>query len=1076
MPLHDVTRLRIALIALAGLAALLLLAVWQVPQWLDWTRYRTTIEVLASATLGQQVTLRGPISLTLLPQPVLTAAQVTVGGTGSGDLSISVEALRVRVALLPLIGGRVDARELVLRGAELRIPWPAEVGVLHPHPPAWLSSFAARIENGRLTIGRLAFTGVDATLATLDTGALSASGTGQFSGQDWHFTARLTAAGPDGSAGLNLTLDGQGKASGLGAAFTGQLADDGALSGTVSARGPSLGVLLPMPAVPFRADGRLTVAGGLAALDDLALEIGGSPASGAVALRVAPNPRLDIALSASRLNLDAWLPVLLRAGTTIAGIDVPIGIDFSAEAAPLGGGTLEHVRAAFDLAGKDLIVREATALLPGNGRLRLAGRIGRDDPARPVFEGDARVEAPVLRTTLRWLDEAMPGSLPPRLLANLPAEVAQRGDLSAHVVAGGGAVALRNLSGTLDDSPLTGTIGFRRGEPPVFTADLSLGAVALDPWLPSRPASLVGLLRPVAGLDMELRLSARRATLAGAVIEGLVVDAAVEAGNILLRRAEGSLLGAQITVSGALADGGRLSGAKLTLTTKDAAPLADLLPAAWRGMPALWHGPATLEMQGAGPNDALALGIRLALADARLEASPTIDLRSGEWRTTLTLRHPGARRLVAMLVARDQEVFAWLPGWLGDGSLSLVAHLVGGPGRIAAESFDLTAATLRATGDLSLDRNGAEPRLAGRIDVDTAMLPLPDGGSAAPLPVRLIQGWRGDFQLGVGRLTLRPGVDLRDAVAVLAVTNGTLRLDPFTARLGSGGVTGSLAFESAATPPTLAVQAKVSNAIIVGPLTDGVADLASGRADAGIAGQCERLQPVGRARDDGRPRQPGGVGWGGVGFRPVPATPGARRSRSPHGRGRRTGSPWRRGLQFRAAGTQRRHRPWGSAPGDRDTDRARGRGRRDRWHEPRHADPRPPTGHSRRGTAPAGNRAAPDGVARSAPPHAGTGGARALDGRTGALTARSVDGSALTAGRLTAAPGHLDSRRRIGNASNEPSTRVRHAVRFRQHTDREHLQVAGVDRGATPDRLGDHPGCGRHGERRAVLVLQCRVR
>lgn len=308
------TRLRTVLAVAAALAALLLLAGWQVPQWLDWTRYRATIEVLASATLGQPVTISGPISLTLLPQPVLTAAQVNVGSSGPADLSIHVEALRLRVALWPLIGGRVDARELVLRGPDLRIPWPEEPGTLRSRSPAWLAGLAARIENGRLTVGRLAFTGVDATLATLDTGALSASGTGRFSGQDWHFTARLTAAGSDGTAGLNVTLDGQGKANGLGASFTGQLAQDGTLAGTIAGRGPNLAVLLSTPPVPFRADGRLTVGSGLAAVDDLALEIGGSPANGAVALRVAPNQRLDIALAASRLR-----PRRLAAGAAPRG-------------------------------------------------------------------------------------------------------------------------------------------------------------------------------------------------------------------------------------------------------------------------------------------------------------------------------------------------------------------------------------------------------------------------------------------------------------------------------------------------------------------------------------------------------------------------------------------------------------------------------------------------------------------------------------------------------------------------------------------------------------------------------------
>ena len=36
------------------------------------------------------------------------------------------------------------------------------------------------------------------------------------------------------SAGLNVTLDGQGKANGLGASFTGQLAHDGTLAGTIA--------------------------------------------------------------------------------------------------------------------------------------------------------------------------------------------------------------------------------------------------------------------------------------------------------------------------------------------------------------------------------------------------------------------------------------------------------------------------------------------------------------------------------------------------------------------------------------------------------------------------------------------------------------------------------------------------------------------------------------------------------------------------------------------------------------------------------------------------------------------------
>jgi hypothetical protein len=821
------------LVAVAGLAAALVLGVWQVPQWLDWTRYRTTIEALATATLGQPVTISGPISLTLLPEPELTAARVNVGGGGTADLSIHVEALRLRVALWPLIGGRVDARQLVLHGPDLRIPWPQKPDTLRPRPPAWLAAFSARIENGRLTVGRLVFTGIDAILATLDTGALSASGTGQFNGQDWRFTARLTAAGPDGAAGLNVTLDGQGVANGLGASFAGQFAQDGTLSGGIAGRGPNLAVLLPTPAVPFRVDGRLTVGSGRTEVADLALEIGGSPARGSAALRVAPNQRLDIALATSRLDLDAWLPVLLRAGNTIAGFDLPIGIDVSAEAAPLAGGTFEHVHAAFDVIDKDLVVREASALLPGNGTLQLSGHVARDDPAHPRFDGDARLSAPLLRTTLRWLEEALPGTLPPHLVADLPDGMAQRAELSAHVVAGGGEVALRRIVGMLDDAPVAGSLGFKRGEPPAFTADLTLDRLALDPWLPPRLPDLSVLSRPVSGLDAELRVTIRQASLAGTAIDGLTIDAAIEAGAVLLRRIEGTAHDAHVTVSGMLG-GGRLGGGKLGIETKDATKLAELMPAAWRATPALWHGPARLDVQIAGPPEALVVDVGLALAGARLEASPVLDLRSGKWSTTLTLRHPGARRLIAALGLPDHEGLSALPAWLGDGSLSLVAHLVGEGGRFAAEGFDLTAATLHASGDLALDLRSGEPRVSGRVATDAVMLPLPNGASALPLPLGVLHGWRGDVQLDIGQLALAAGPALRDATVRILVADDRLRLEDFVAKLGSGTVSGSVTVDAAARPPALAVAAKVSDVAVNGSLGNTPIDLLSGRADASL--------------------------------------------------------------------------------------------------------------------------------------------------------------------------------------------------------------------------------------------------
>jgi hypothetical protein len=90
------------LIGFAGVVLLAVLAIWQVPQWLDWTRYRDTIEVLATTMLGRPVAIQGPIALTVLPEPLLTATQVDIGTGRTADVSVHVKALRLRVALWPM--------------------------------------------------------------------------------------------------------------------------------------------------------------------------------------------------------------------------------------------------------------------------------------------------------------------------------------------------------------------------------------------------------------------------------------------------------------------------------------------------------------------------------------------------------------------------------------------------------------------------------------------------------------------------------------------------------------------------------------------------------------------------------------------------------------------------------------------------------------------------------------------------------------------------------------------------------------------------------------------------------------
>lgn len=810
---------RAVLIGLGALLLLLVAAVWVVPGLLDWNRYRGSIEALASAGVGRPVRIEGDVTLQLLPQPVLTASSVQVADAGDG-VALTARELRLRVALGPLLAGRMDARELVVRGADLILPWPPGPGGLSQRPPAWLTGLQARVEESRLTVGGLVLTGIDSTLAVdADTGTLSAAGSAAVAGKTWRFTARLARPGRDGAAGLEWSVDGQGPLRDTGGTFSGQLAADGALSGRVAGRGPDLSQLLPAPAVSWRAEGRLSAATDLAIADELSLEVGGSPARGAVALRVAPEARLDLALAASRLDLDAWLPVLLR-GTALA---IPTGIDLSAEAATLAGGTLRRLRGAFDLTNDGVMMREAAAILPGGAQLTLAGRTG---GGRPAFEGWGSLAAPDLRATLRWLEP-----LAPTLLAALPSGALQSAELTGRIVLDAGQFSLADARGALDGEALGGGLSVRFGARPVLAAGLTIDRLALDPWLPAPAAladagAIVGLAQRFAGFDLDVHLQAKQASWLGAGIERLVLDVRTEAAKLTLRRLDAMVLGVRVGASGTVGEAGRVSEGSLEMTAADLATLRPLAPAGWSRLPLLLRGAGSARLQFAGPPDALAVRMTLDLADLRVEAQPVLNLAARHWAGPVTLRHPGAPRLLEVLGIGGTAA------WLGDGSLSLLAQVEASGERIALEGIDLAAGAMRLGGQLTVEGLGGDPAVTGRIVAEVLPLPLLYVRSPDPLPLGGLRGWQAALRVEAAQLLVGLTPVMRQLAANVALESGTLRIDRATAELSGGALSGSIVVDTGAEPPRLSLQAAIAGAALSRPAPDLPLDVASGVLDA----------------------------------------------------------------------------------------------------------------------------------------------------------------------------------------------------------------------------------------------------
>jgi len=823
---------RAALLGVALLLAVLVAMLWVVPSQLDWNRYRDSIAALATSGIGRPVRIGGAISLHLLPQPILTAAKIAVDDIGDGVV-LTAQELRLQVALGPLLAGKVDARDLTLRGADLRLPWPPAPGALAQRPPIWLTGLQARVEESRIEIGGLAVTGIDASLATdPDTGSLSAAGVGQVGARPWHFTARLARPGRDDAAGIDVSLDGQGPRRDTGGTFSGQIAGDGALSGRVAGRGRDLSQLLPVPAVPWRGEGRLSASAGLVVADELALEIGGSPARGAVALRVLPEARLDLALAASRLDLDAWLPALLRA----TGTAMPTGIDLSAEAATLAGGTLRRLSGAFDLDADGVTVRDATAVLPGDAQLTLSGHVpswSRLDGASPrpaYFEGMGHLVASDLRTTLRWLEPMAPATL-----GGLSLAVLRTADLAAKISIGPGQMSLADLQGTLDGDRLTGSLGLKMGPRLSIGVGLSFDRLTLDPWLPDvSPTATSGritdALTRAAMVDADVHLHIRDATWRGLAMGPIALDAQSEATRLTLRRLEGAPLGMRLTASGTVGEGGRVTEGRVELTAADLAPLRALTSPEVPALLTLLRGPGVALLQLSGPADALAVRLNVEASDLRLDAQPTLNLVARRWTGPVTLRHPGAPRLL------EQLGIGGAAAWLGDGSLSLLAQVTAVERGVTLEHFDIAAGTLRANGQLTVETPqqsaGTSLAVSGQIAAETLPLPLPYLRSPDLIAVRGLLGWQATVRLDAAQVLVAQTPMLQELSADLALHDGTLSVMRANGRLGGGTVSGTAAFVANGEPPRVSVQADIAGATLTDPALDAALDLTSGTVDA----------------------------------------------------------------------------------------------------------------------------------------------------------------------------------------------------------------------------------------------------
>ncbi|MEX2296502.1 MAG: AsmA family protein [Dongiaceae bacterium] len=108
--------LRKSLFIVAGIVVLLIVAVLVGPSFVDWNQYKPQIAAEVEKATGRTLSIDGDLSLSVLPAPTLTAEGVrfaNIEGGSAADM-VTLEALDVRVAFMPLLSGDVQVTSVTL--------------------------------------------------------------------------------------------------------------------------------------------------------------------------------------------------------------------------------------------------------------------------------------------------------------------------------------------------------------------------------------------------------------------------------------------------------------------------------------------------------------------------------------------------------------------------------------------------------------------------------------------------------------------------------------------------------------------------------------------------------------------------------------------------------------------------------------------------------------------------------------------------------------------------------------------------------------------------------------------------
>ncbi len=346
-------RTKVELIS-AAIAGLLLLVAWIAPRFVDIDAYKPAMQEAVKAATGRELVIEGPMKLSMLPQPRISARSVHFANAvgAKGAQMIDVQWVAASPSWLALLQGRVEVGKIILYKPIVVLETDAK-GVPNwefmpgagAAQPVGAPSSGLHLSIGTLNIvqGTLSYTNpqtgktvkaeqVEATasVGSLD-GPFTISGTATVNGVPLSLDLKVGEQQEKGHDTAFMLKVESGKLEFVGQASA--IRPDAALTGHLSV---ATGLLTDFIAAVVRATGegsprfdasvigRFTFDGGIEvsptrlAITDFKTTLAGDTAAGSLTLTYDEQPSLEGKLSLPKLDLEKWLTVLSQPGIFLA--------------------------------------------------------------------------------------------------------------------------------------------------------------------------------------------------------------------------------------------------------------------------------------------------------------------------------------------------------------------------------------------------------------------------------------------------------------------------------------------------------------------------------------------------------------------------------------------------------------------------------------------------------------------------------------------------------------------------------------------------------------------------------------